>query len=157
MSSSAIPEPSILLCGMRGAGKTTLASLVAHHLNLSPALDADLLFTAHTTLTPPLFVKQYGWPAFRQTETEILRQILARIRAGERLVVSLGGGVVEEEVNRSLLKEFWGENGDGIVIHVFREVEQVLSDGGRKAPEWKDATKDEVWLRRRPWFRECCA
>ncbi|KAM0752688.1 aldolase [Meredithblackwellia eburnea MCA 4105] len=158
---------SILLIGMRGAGKTTLGALVASHLGL-PFIDADDLFcSTHPGHTPPTFVKEFGWPAFRASETEILEGILAGIAEGERKVVSLGGGVVEEERNRELLKKFWGGSSlspivgrdRGIVIHVFREIDQVFAEptkeGGRRAPQWKVGGQEEVWARRRPWFREC--
>lgn len=160
--------PSIFLIGMRGAGKTTLGALVASHLNL-PFIDADALFCASNPgHTPPTFVKAYGWEAFRAAETAILERIIADIAKGERKVVSLGGGVVEEGRNRDLLKTFWGgstgepqvDRERGIVIHVFREIDQVFAEpgkaGGRQAPQWKMGGQEEVWARRRPWFRDCC-
>ncbi|KAK4701947.1 nuclear pore complex protein Nup85, partial [Phenoliferia sp. Uapishka_3] len=167
MTAGTAEGPSLLLIGMRGAGKTTLGALVASHLNL-PFVDADALFcSSNPGHTPPTFVKQYGWPAFRAAETAILANILADIADGERKVVSLGGGVVEEEQNRQMLKKFWGGSVDspqvgrdrGIVIHIFREIDQVFAEpgkvGGRQAPQWKMGGQEEIWARRRPWFREC--
>lgn len=157
--------PSLILMGMRGAGKTTLGRLAAEHLD-TQFIDADELFTTRHA-TPKTFVAEHGWPAFRRAETAILRELLASMRDPSRkkpLVVSLGGGVVEEEVNRALLKQSW--MGDGhlsgldrrkkvAVVHVFREVDKVLLDR-RGMPSWGVANGDEVWQRRRPWFRESC-
>ncbi|KAI5481936.1 aldolase [Pseudohyphozyma bogoriensis] len=167
-SPAADDGPSILLIGMRGAGKTTLGALVASHLDL-PFEDADARFCrefpGHTC---PSFVKEFGWPAFRAAETKLLQRIVEETkREGGRKVVSLGGGIVEEEENRRVLKEYWGGDADnpvldrkrGVVIHVFREIEQVFSEpdkvGGRKAPAWKQGSLESVWVRRRPWLREC--
>ena len=45
------------------------------------------------------------WPAFRQRETEALREQLGTLALGRRLVVSCGGGVVETPENRSMLAQ----------------------------------------------------
>ncbi|PWN50255.1 aldolase [Violaceomyces palustris] len=126
------PPPSILLIGMRGAGKTTLGRLAAHHLNLT-FIDADQLFIQENRgMTPPQYVKSFGWEQFRGEETRILKDLVKRIQVGERLV--------------------------GSVIHIYREVEMVLKEssrkGGRPAPSWAQ-TSQEVWERRRPWLRQC--
>ncbi|PWN36929.1 aldolase [Meira miltonrushii] len=154
--------PSLFLMGMRGAGKTTLGRLAAEHLN-ARFIDADDLFIERYGNTPKDFVAQNGWPAFRASETIILKELLQHAeRKKEPVVVSLGGGVVEEECNRTLLKAAWGSE-DGVlrpekrvaVIHIFRELDKVLLDS-RGLPKWTGlvAGGQEVWQRRRPWFRE---
>lgn len=157
--------PSILLLGMRGAGKTTLGRLAAEHLRI-PFVDADELFCErHAPNTPKSFVASHGWQAFRQAETELLRELLKLIQEGGKpMVISLGGGIVEEECNRAALIECWcNETQRSIldprkrvaVVHVFREVDKMLLDG-RGLPSWGVANGAEVWERRRPWFRGCC-
>ena len=155
--------PSLLLMGMRGAGKTTLGKLAAEHLKV-PFLDADDLFMErHAPHSAKTYVAQHGWPAFRSEETILLREILAQIQQeGKPMVVSLGGGIVEEDVNRGLLKDSWSGSGGQFdrskrvaVVHIFREVENVLLDG-RGLPSWGVVSGHEVWERRRPWFRESC-
>ncbi|MCO5598527.1 hypothetical protein L7F22_052624 [Adiantum nelumboides] len=148
--------------GMRGAGKTTLGKLAAEHLN-ARFIDADDLFVKRYGNTPKDFVAKNGWPAFRKNETIILEELLQHAeQKKEPIVVSLGGGVVEEECNRTLLKAAWGSE-DGIlrpakkiaVIHIFRELDKVLLDS-RGLPNWTGLVTggQEVWQRRRPWFRE---
>lgn len=154
--------PSLFLMGMRGAGKTTLGKLAAEHLN-THFIDADDLYTRRYGQTPKDFVAQNGWPAFRSNETIILQELILQAQQNaEPVVVSLGGGVVEEEYNRTLLKQAWGSK-DGILqpekkvamIHIFRELDKVLLDT-RGLPNWTGLTSggQEVWQRRRPWFRE---
>lgn len=156
--------PSLLLMGMRGAGKTTLGKLAAEHLKV-PFIDADELFMErHAPHSAKTYVAEHGWPAFRREETKLLIEILGQIQEeGKPMVVSLGGGIVEEEVNRKMLKESWiGEKSGQFdrskrvaVVHIFREVENVLLDG-RGLPSWGAVSGAEVWERRRPWFRESC-
>jgi shikimate kinase len=134
-------------------------------------VDADELFAARHT-TPAKFVAAHGWPAFRAAETELLKELIGtcpppEARDGRPQVISLGGGVVEEEANRTLLRAFWqGEagtfrRGSNAVVHVFREMDIVLSEGERagtrSAPKWTNGLAPDVWKRRRPWFRDCCA
>jgi pentafunctional AROM polypeptide len=155
--------------GMRGAGKTTLGRLAAEHLK-TPFIDADVLFEDRHRATPKAFVAEHGWPAFRAAETAILKELLQSM--GDRTkgpqVVSLGGGVVESNENREMLKKCWRMDAEqgavpydaldrqkGVaVIHIFREVDKVLMDR-RGLPSWTGmANGEEVWQRRRPWFRE---
>ncbi|PWN89519.1 hypothetical protein FA10DRAFT_302843 [Acaromyces ingoldii] len=174
----------VLIMGMRSAGKTTLGRLAAEHLPGHVAfLDADDEFCRlHAPHTPKTFVAAHGWPAFRAAETEILRSVLAahhpqqqqqqqqqQCRQPSKLVVSLGGGVVEEPANRAMLTAAWS-GADGLldvekrtaVVHVFREVDYVVHEadgrraGARAKPAWVGVGgAEEVWARRRPWFREC--
>jgi pentafunctional AROM polypeptide len=156
--------PSLFLMGMRGAGKTTLGKLAAEHLRI-PFVDADDLFCErHAPHSAKTFVAEHGWPAFRAEETKLLMEILDKIRKqGKPMVVSLGGGVVEEEVNRKLLRNSWSDEDSGqfdrkkriAVVHIFREVDNVLLDA-RGLPSWGVTNGHEVWERRRPWFRESC-
>lgn len=156
--------PSLLLMGMRGAGKTTLGRLASEHLRV-PFIDADELFsTRFAPHTAKTFVAEHGWPAFRAEETKLLIEILAQIQQqGKAMVVGLGGGIVEEEINRKLLKDCWCNELSGqfdrskriAVVHIFREVDNVLLDV-RGLPSWGVTNGHEVWERRRPFFREAC-
>lgn len=156
--------PSLLLMGMRGAGKTTLGKLASEHLRV-PFVDADELFSErHAPHSAKTFVAEHGWAAFRAEETTLLVELLDQIqKQGKPMVISLGGGIVEEEANRRLLRRCWSCEKSGqfnrskriAVVHIFREVDSVLLDV-RGLPSWGVSNGREVWDRRRPWFRESC-
>ena len=88
----------VAVVGMRGAGKTTFARALAAHTG-SDWIDTDLQFEArHAPIAA--FVAMHGWPAFREREEEIVEQVLAPGR-----IVSTGGGAIEVEATRQLLRE----------------------------------------------------
>lgn len=145
----------ILLIGMRGAGKTYIGRVAAEVLG-GDYTDADDVFVAHTKMSVSQFVEANGWPAFRQTETEILKGFISNTK-GDNHIVSLGGGVVETEEAREALTKF--HQSGGVVIHITREmgdIEGYLDSIGSTAarPNWGEGF-EEVWKRRAPWFRSC--
>ena len=62
------------------------------------------------------FVAAHGWAAFRAREAEILAALLSKFSHGH--IIATGGGVVETESNRTLLKDICKTNP---VVHVLRE------------------------------------
>jgi len=92
------PE-NIFLIGYRGAGKTTVARLLAERLGWQWA-DADQLLEArHGRSIRQIFASQ-GEAAFRALEADVL-EVLCRRR---RHVVATGGGVVVGPANRERLR-----------------------------------------------------
>ncbi|PWN28555.1 Shikimate dehydrogenase [Jaminaea rosea] len=142
-------DATIFIIGMRGSGKTHLGQVAARALSRT-FLDADVLFEEkHGVLGE--FVKAHGWPGFRKAEAELLADLI-RSR-GTGCVISLGGGVVEGEANRALLKAY--ANKQGPVVHTVRDLAEIaafLSTSDR--PAWGEPMED-VWQRRKPWFAEC--
>ena len=88
-----------ILIGFMGAGKTTVGTVLANITN-QPLLDLDDEFTRETKLSPKEFMEQLGEEEFRTTETRILKSQLDF--AG---IISTGGGVVESELNRQLIRD----------------------------------------------------
>ncbi len=78
--------------------------------------DADDVFQARVGMTVSEFVATQ-MDEFRRVETEILSEFVADKRSGNH-VVSLGGGVVETEAARALLKKHVASG--GAVVHVTR-------------------------------------
>jgi pentafunctional AROM polypeptide len=142
------PDATIFCIGMRASGKTYLGGFGAAALK-RPFLDADVLFNERYHLND--FVKQHGWAAFRQAETDILREVMETKPKG--YLVSLGGGVVETPENRKLLQDY--AKSKGPVVYVVRDIEEVvafLSTSDR--PAYGEPVRD-VFKRREPWFYEC--
>jgi pentafunctional AROM polypeptide len=136
---------------MRAAGKTTLGRAAAahlgyEHLDLDAALESGVLKQSITS-----FVAANGWPAFRTCELALLQEILITRR--ESIVLSCGGGVVESEAARDLLRSHGWH-----VVWVDRTLEDIsatLAADEQRAPLSEPI--EVVFQRRRTWYHECCS
>ena len=90
----------IVITGFMGCGKTKVARALAARLNLV-MVDLDDYITMRIGRTPAHLINIDGEPAFRDMETEALRELLQRAEAG---VISLGGGAWIEKTNRDLIE-----------------------------------------------------
>ncbi|KAF8918139.1 type I 3-dehydroquinase-domain-containing protein [Mucidula mucida] len=145
---------SIVLIGMRGVGKTTLGTLAAKALGWE-LLDTDQILEKQQRMSISDFIAKHGWEEFRKAESQIVTDILRVRHVGK--VIATGGGVVELEANRNLLKRF---RQNGPVIHVLREKDAVLEflrQPNRRFPPFLHETAREAWTRREKYFRECCS
>ncbi|MFO0276848.1 MAG: shikimate kinase, partial [Planctomycetota bacterium] len=87
----------VAVVGMRGVGKSTFARAFAARTGCEE-FDSDVAFTAaHGPIAP--FVQAHGWPAFRAEEARCVDALLQPGR-----VVALGGGAVETDAVRQLLR-----------------------------------------------------
>ncbi|KAF8170344.1 type I 3-dehydroquinase-domain-containing protein [Mycena galopus ATCC 62051] len=146
-------KASIVLIGMRGVGKTTLATLAAKALGWE-LLDTDTVFENQLRTSIADFVASRGWDAFRQIESDIFHDLLQTNPTCK--VIACGGGIVELERNRSLLQSF---RQHVLVIHVLREKDDVLAyirESTHFPPYYHESAK-EAWDRRAIFFRECCS
>lgn len=144
------PDASLVFIGMRGVGKTTLGLIASNTLGWS-FIDADHYLECNTGMTVSQIVKEQGWAAFRRKEYEVLYHLFQTYST--RHIIACGGGPVDYEPSRDLLKHF-GKNHP--VIHVRREEQEVirfLSQETRQ-PDYGAALHD-VWERRLPLYREC--
>jgi shikimate kinase len=89
----------IVLIGFMGAGKTTVGQLLAARLGL-PFADADAVIEDRAGTPVPDIFAERGEPAFRALEHETIAALLT----GPRAVLALGGGAVEHEQTRRLLR-----------------------------------------------------
>jgi shikimate kinase len=97
-SSQAAAPRRIVLTGFMGSGKTTLGPLVAARLGWS-FVDVDDVIEAEAGVTITELFARHGEAAFRERE----RETIARLAAGDSLVLALGGGAIEHEATRTLL------------------------------------------------------
>lgn len=115
---------NIVLVGFMGTGKTSVGRILAKRLGWT-FVDSDHVIEVKAGQTIPLIFAERGEAAFRELETEALRELMA----GEKQVVSTGGGAVLKEENRRLMLE------GGLVAALLAEeaviVERVRGDRNR--------------------------
>jgi len=136
---------------MRGSGKTHIGELSALSLGW-PFLDADKHFEKKFQIGIKEFVAKNGWPAFREAETETLKELL-KDHPTEH-VISLGGGIVETPAARDVLKAY---SKKGPVVCIVRDIEEIVTYLGAETarPAYGEPIED-VCNRRAPWYAEVC-
>ena len=90
---------NLYLIGYRCTGKTTVGRSLAARLGW-PLVDTDRVIADRAGMSIDHMVAAYGWPFFRQRESEVV----SRVSAGDRQVVATGGGIVLDEGNRQTMK-----------------------------------------------------
>jgi shikimate kinase len=88
----------IVLTGFMGSGKSTVGRLLAQRLGWT-FIDLDDVIEAEAGATIAELFARHGEPAFRTLEHETI----ARLAAGDGLILALGGGAIEHATTRSLL------------------------------------------------------
>lgn len=112
---------NIVLIGMRGSGKTTVAKLLAQILN-KQYIETDELIAKKIGLTISEIVAKYGWTFFRNKESEVVQAISLRNDA----IISTGGGVVTREENIRALRQ------NGLLIFLNASLETLAKRVGQK-------------------------
>jgi shikimate kinase len=131
-----------------GSGKSTVGPLVAQKLGWR-FVDADDVIAAEAGCTIAELFARHGEAAFRERE----RAAIARLSAGESLVLALGGGAIETAAVRELLLAGPGT----LLVHLEVALETTLSrcagtEGSR--PILADrANLEERYARRLPLYR----
>lgn len=144
-------DASIVIIGMRGAGKTTMGNCATRVLR-RPLLDLDVVMEEEQKRTIPEIIRVDGWPGFREIELDLLQRKLRDHPKG--YIFACGGGVVETPEARALLTQF--HQSGGIIIHVHRNIENVMEflNIDKTRPAYLEDMVG-VWLRRKPWFTQC--
>lgn len=144
-------DKSVVVIGMRAAGKTTLSKWLAKFLGFK-FLDLDEHLEEELGIDIKTLIKEKGWDYFREQESLLAAKCFEKYSSG--YVLSSGGGLVESEDARKQLKQYMAN--DGIVLHLHRDLEETVtflnSDATR--PAFASEVKD-VWLRREKWYHEC--
>jgi shikimate kinase len=93
-------KKTVVLVGMMGAGKTAVGKALASALH-APFLDSDSEIEKAANMTIPEIFARDGEPFFRLKES----QVIARLLAEEKGVLSTGGGAFMSEENRQAITE----------------------------------------------------
>lgn len=79
----------VILTGFRATGKSLVGALLADMIGYR-FIDTDDEMVAAVQCTIAAFVREHGWPAFRERE----QKLLARLSWMNRVVIATGGGAV---------------------------------------------------------------
>lgn len=108
---------NIVLIGMPGAGKTTVAQTIAKITGRN-VVDTDCEIRKRCKMTPKELIIEKGEEAFRIIETEILKEIGKQ----SGLVIATGGGIVTREENYGYLHQ------NANIVWLLRNLEKLDSN-----------------------------
>lgn len=109
---------NVVLVGMPGCGKSTVARLLGERLG-KEVVDADAEIEKYAHCTIPEIFARGGETEFRAIETQILGQLGKR----SGLVIATGGGCVTREENYPLLHQ------NGTIVWLQRDLSALSTDG----------------------------
>ncbi len=109
---------NIVLIGMPGCGKSTIATLLAEALG-RPSVDTDALVIEAAGRSIPDILADDGEEAFRLLETEAVRKV-GMMRG---TVIATGGGVVTRERNYVPLSQ------NGKIVFIHRDLDKLPTKG----------------------------
>ena len=109
-------ERNIILIGFMGSGKTAVGRQLAKELDI-PLMDTDEEIERQAGISISQIFSRFGEGAFRDMETNLLKELQKQqLGSGERMVISVGGGMSEREENRALMKQL------GDVVYLQAEI-----------------------------------
>jgi shikimate kinase len=111
---------AIFLAGFMAAGKTTVGRMLAARLQAG-FVDLDERITERERRSILEIFQNSGEDAFRDLETEALRDVLGSAPPGGLLVIALGGGTLEREENRNIIR-----SGDHALIFLDAPVAELF-------------------------------
>jgi shikimate kinase len=105
---------NVVLIGYRGTGKTTVGKHLAKELGYK-FIETDREIIKKAGWSIPEIVKKWGWPYFRDLETEVIREVTQL----DKCVLDTGGGVILREENVQLLKKC------GVIILLTASISEI--------------------------------
>lgn len=145
---------TVVLVGLMGTGKTTIAKMLASRLGVE-CLDTDRLIEVRAGSSVREIFRDRGEAAFRTMESEVLAECLGR---GHGLVVAAAGGVVTQAANRDILREASARGAATVVwLHARPEVLFARTRKGSHRPlldEDPEGTLVRLSAERAPLYRE---
>lgn len=109
---------NIILVGMPGCGKSTVAKILGEKLNRN-VIDTDELIVEKTNRTIPDIIEKDGEETFRKIESE------CAFLAGQKLsnIIATGGGIIKRKENFLSLRQ------NGFVVFLERKLENLSLEG----------------------------
>lgn len=118
------PARTLVLVGPTGAGKSTLAPMLARHFGLA-LFDVDREIEREAGQSIPTLFEHEGEPGFRTRETAMLHRLLD----GGDALLATGAGIVLDAGNRHRLRTH------GFVVHLHatpaQQLARLAGDGQR--------------------------
>ena len=129
---------NILLIGMPGCGKSTIASLLSQKTGRI-AVDADAEIVNLAGKSIPDIFREEGEEAFRKLETQVLKELGKQ----SQLIIATGGGCVTRPENYPLLHQ------NSIIFLLNRSLERLPREG---RPLSQGADLQEMFAVRQPLY-----
>ena len=124
---------NIVLCGMMGCGKTTVACELEKLTGMTRADTDEEIVKLHGRIAD--IFASFGEPRFREMETEVTAAVSSR----DNLIIATGGGCVLNDKNVSLLKAggrgkifFLRTREETLAARVEGDTERPLLHGGAR-------------------------
>lgn len=147
---SVAPTQHLVLVGMMGAGKSTVARIASERLGRR-VLDSDAMIEAATGRTVREIFASDGEAAFRAMETQVLLDALAD---PEPVIIAAAGGVVLSAVNRRALRDS-GAQVVWLCADPATLLDRVRSGGHRPLLDSDPSgTLQRMFVEREPLYRE---
>ncbi len=139
---------NIVLIGMRGSGKTTVARELARKLNIKH-VDLDEIMVEKLALSTPEIIAKHGWGYFRDQEAAIAKEI----SKDDNTLISTGGGIVLRPDNIAALRK----NGVIVLLRASTDVMAGRLQGSKSRPPLTDKSSlraeiQEVLKERQPLY-----
>ena len=94
---------NIILVGMPASGKTTIGKLLSETLSEYTLIDTDTLIEKTQGMSISEIFEKYSEDYFRKLEHDTIQMICAN---GDNKIISIGGGALENPLNRAALLKF---------------------------------------------------
>lgn len=134
-----IQSQNIILVGMPGCGKSTVAALLGERLH-RPVYEADQCIEQKAGMSIPEIFQKYGEDYFRDLETQVLED-LGKLSGA---VISTGGGCVLREQNHPLLCQ------NGRIFWIRRPIARLARQG---RPLSQNADLEQMYAVRAPLYQ----
>ena len=131
---------NIVLIGMPGCGKTTVAQALHQSLGL-PVADADREIVLENGMEIPEIFQKFGEDGFRQRES----RVLARLGKATGQILSTGGGCVTRQENYAPLRQ------NGLVLWLQRDLDRLPTDG---RPLSQAGSLEKMYELREPLYKK---
>jgi shikimate kinase len=121
-----------------GTGKTTVGRELARRMGL-PWVDTDKQLEEKWGFAISEYFRQFGEAAFREQETEMLKEILE----GPPSLITTGGGIVLKPENRIMMQR------QGWVVHLYADPDEIIrrvsEDRDQERPLIQGDIREKVW------------